>query len=154
MYNDANTGFRRQKPSSKLTISIFRAKISMSYVRNTPEFAVHQTRAFSYPTFNENNDNICIFNTGFFIKCAPFSLKIPIKPVRKPMKTSFDHNFLSSTRIRPRFCTHHAFHFPSLKEQKEAPESAKNEGFTVPDKDPAPRGPLEPYRNPYPTPLA
>jgi len=45
------------------------------------------------------------------------------------MKTSFDHNFSSSTRIRPRFCTHHAFHFLFLKEQKEASESANNEGF-------------------------
>ena len=91
--NDFNTGFRHQKPSSKWTISIFNSEICMSYVRNTPEFAVHQMRTFSYPTFNENNDNICIFNTGFFIKSAPFSLKIPIKPLRKPMKTSFDHNF-------------------------------------------------------------
>ena len=124
--NDFNTGFRHQKPSSKLTISVFSSKICMSYVRNTPAFAVHQTRTFSYPTFNETNDNICIFNTGFFVKYAPFSLKIHIKPLRKPMKTSFDHNFLLSTRIRPRFCTSHDPNFLSLEIHKEAVGSAKN----------------------------
>ena len=127
--NDFNTGFRHQKPSSKLTISIFRGKICMSHVRNTPAFAVHQTRTFSYPTFNENNDNICIFNTGFFIKYAPFSLKIHIKPLRKTMKTSFDHNFLLSTRTRLRFCTSHDPDFLSLEIHKEAVESAKNTSF-------------------------